>query len=106
MNKLLAIIKREYVQRVRSRMFLFTTILGPVMLIVFAVVPSLIFNIKAGGDTRIAVIDQTERLYDRVKSSILRDELETLDSEPSTDAPTIRKIGPEAKNSGIDAVKS
>jgi len=84
MNKLLAIIKREYVQRVRSRMFLFTTILGPVMLLVFAVVPSLIFNIKAGGDTRIAAIDQTGRLYDRVSSSVLKDEIEMPPSAPST----------------------
>src|SRR6266436_136436 len=106
MNKLLAIIKREYVQRVRSRMFLFTTILGPVMLIVFAVVPSLIFNIKAGGDTRIAVIDQTGRLYDRVSSSVLKDEIETASPAPSTNDVMLRKIGPEAKNSSIDALKA
>src|SRR6266404_8176857 len=105
MNKLLAIIKREYVQRVRSRMFLFTTILGPMMLVVFAVVPSLIFNIKAGGDTRIAVVDQTGRLYDRVSSSVLKDEIETPPPAPSTDDVMLRKIGPEAKNSSIGALK-
>jgi len=106
MNKLLAIIKREYVQRVRSRMFLFTTILGPMMLVVFAVVPSLIFNIKAGGDTRIAVLDQTGKLYDRVSSSVLKDEIETPPPAPSTDDVMLRKIGPEAKNSSIDALKA
>ena len=53
MDKLLAIIKREYIQRVRSRMFLVWTILGPLMLVFFSVVPAMVFGIKAGEPTRL-----------------------------------------------------
>ena len=72
MNKLLAIIKREYLQRVRSRMFLVVTILGPLIVIGFGVVPRLIFNLKSGGPFRIAVVDETGRMYERVRDAIER----------------------------------
>jgi ABC-2 type transport system permease protein len=72
MNKFLAIVKREYLQRVRSKLFIVMTILGPVLLAVFTVVPTLLFSIKTG-DTRVAIIDQTEgaRLYGSVRNSLL-----------------------------------
>ncbi len=59
MTKFLAVMKREYLYRVRSKMFVFMTILGPVMLFVFTIVPGLLFSIKAG-DTRLAIVDLTE----------------------------------------------
>ncbi|MGA9997348.1 MAG: ABC transporter permease [Pyrinomonadaceae bacterium] len=74
MNKFLAVIKREYVQRVRSKMFIVMTVLGPLMMVVFTVVPALIFGIKAGGPTRVAVVDLSGRMYERVRDSLLRDE--------------------------------
>lgn len=76
MRKFLAVVKREYVQRVRSRMFVALTILGPLLLILFAVVPGLLFSLKAGGATRLAIIDQTPeaKLYERLKSALSEDE--------------------------------
>lgn len=70
MNKLLAIIRREYVQRVRSRMFLVWTILGPLMLVFFSVVPALVFGIKAGDPVRVAVVDETGKMYERVRAAL------------------------------------
>jgi len=32
MRKLFAVVKREYIQRVRSRMFILVTVLGPVVI--------------------------------------------------------------------------
>jgi len=74
MNKFLAVVKREYVQRVRTKFFVIMTILGPLMLVVFTIVPGLLFSMKAGGDTRIAVLDQTEgvKLYDSIRNSLLK----------------------------------
>jgi ABC-2 type transport system permease protein len=73
MNKLLAVIKREYLQRVRTKFFVIMTILGPLMLVVFTIVPGLLFSLKSG-DTRIAIIDQTEsaRLYVPVRNALVR----------------------------------
>ena len=73
MRKFLAVVKREYVQRVRTKFFVIATILGPVMMAGFAVVPMLMFGIKAGGPTRLAVIDQTGKMYARVARELTRD---------------------------------
>lgn len=72
MTKFLAVIKREYLIRVRTKMFFVMTILGPVIIVLFTVVPALIAQIKVG-TTRIAIIDQTgnSSMYGRVRDSIL-----------------------------------
>ena len=79
MTKFWAVVKREYLTRVRTKMFVVFTILGPVMIVLFTVVPALIASIKVG-QTRIAVIDQTEgaRMYERVRQSILNDKDEDV----------------------------
>ena len=72
MNKFLAVIKREYLTRVRTKFFVIMTVLGPVMLAVFTVVPGLLFSIKTG-ETRLAIIDQTEgkKLYSSIRQALL-----------------------------------
>ncbi|MDQ6652016.1 MAG: ABC transporter permease [Acidobacteriota bacterium] len=78
MNKFLAVVKREYIQRVRTKFFVVMTVLGPLMLVVFTIVPGLLFSIKAGGDTRIAIVDQTDgmKLSDPFRDSLLKDDRE------------------------------
>lgn len=73
MTKFLAVVKREYMTRVRTKMFIVFTILGPVMIFLFTVGPALIAGIKPSA-TRIAVIDRTEggKMYGRVRDSILK----------------------------------
>ena len=70
MTKFRAVVKREYVQRVRSRMFVIVTIGAPLMFALFTVVPILIAGIKAGGPTRVAVVDQSGRMFARVSDSL------------------------------------
>ncbi len=70
MKKLFAVVKREYVQRVRTKFFVIATILGPILMAGFTVVPALMFGIRAGGPTRLAVVDQTGRMYARVSKEI------------------------------------
>ena len=82
MSKFLAIVKREYVQRVRTKLFVLMTLLGPVLLMVFTVVPTLLMGIKAG-DTRLAVLDQTS---DAKLFASVRDALMKPDRNPDTGA--------------------
>ena len=53
MRKFLAVVRREYTQRVRAKMFIVVTVLAPVVISGFAVAPALIFSIKTGGPVRI-----------------------------------------------------
>lgn len=71
MRKFLAVVKREYLQRVRSKMFITATILGPLVMSLFGVVPALIFSINAGEPLKIAVVDQTGKLYSRVRKATM-----------------------------------
>jgi len=87
MRKLLAVVKREYIQRVRTKFFVVATILGPVLMAAFTIVPALMFSIKAGGPTRLAIVDQTGRMYGRVVKELtsgkeLREDNATTDPEP------------------------
>jgi len=70
MRKFLAVVKREYIQRVRSRMFVVITVLGPVVISFFGIAPALIFSIQAGGPLKVAVVDQTGKLYRHFYDSV------------------------------------
>lgn len=72
MTKFWAVVKREYLTRVRTKMFIVFTVLGPVMIGLFTVVPAYIASIKPSA-TRIAIVDQTEggKMYARVERAIL-----------------------------------
>ncbi len=71
MRKFLAVVKREYVQRVRTKFFVIATILGPVMLAAFTILPPLMSGIKAGGPMRLAIVDQTGKMYERVARELI-----------------------------------
>lgn len=92
MDKLLAIIKREYVQRVRSRMFVVWTILGPLMLVFFSVVPALVFGIKAGEATRIAVVDESGKMYDRIHDALMDESGVGKDAEEASESDPVKNI--------------
>src|SRR3990172_5790601 len=70
MKKFLAVVKREYLQRVRSKLFIIATVLGPLVMSLFGVVPALIFSIKAGEPIKLAVVDQTGRIYARLDEAL------------------------------------
>jgi len=100
MKKLFAVVKREYVQRVRTKFFVIATILGPVLMGAFTVVPALMFGMKSGGPTRVVIIDQTGKLYARVAR-----ELQTGRERPSkreTPRPPLQPaVGPGASREQI-----
>jgi ABC-2 type transport system permease protein len=61
MNKMFAVIKREYLQAVRKKMFIFMTIFFPVLMATVFTVP-MIMMAKGMGSKRVAVIDGTGAL--------------------------------------------
>ena len=74
MTKFLAIVKREYVARVRARMFVVTTVLLPVAIALFGVAPALVMSIQSGTPLRVAVVDQTGKLFGRLQGSLQKQE--------------------------------
>jgi ABC-2 type transport system permease protein len=56
-DKVWAVIRREFVERVRTRWFLISTILGPVFMIVVTVLPAVLAG-SGGGARNIALLDE------------------------------------------------
>lgn len=96
MRKFLAVVKREYVQRVRAKMFVLMTIGVPLLMSFFGIVPALIFRIRAGGPVRIAVVDQTGKLYRNLEKAI------TGDAQPAS-TPDVTAVGNANVDNAIDS---
>jgi ABC-2 type transport system permease protein len=60
-GKLLAIVRREYLERVRTRSFVIATVLGPVLMAAMMIVP-MIMATRSGKPLRVAVLDTTGSL--------------------------------------------
>jgi ABC-2 type transport system permease protein len=71
MNKVLIIIKREYLVRVRSRAFLIGTIVTPILLLGLTLLP-FFFATRGGGVRRVTVLDQSgdPDLFDAINRSL------------------------------------
>ena len=81
MKKFLAVVKREYIARVRTKMFIVSTILLPVVMSLFGIVPALILNIDAGSAVRVAVVDQSGKIYPELQQALANEEQD--EQEPS-----------------------
>jgi ABC-2 type transport system permease protein len=91
MTKFLAIVKREYIARVRAKMFIVSTILLPAVMSLFGIVPAIIFSIQTP-PLRVAVVDQTGKLFAELKRS-----LEGDSSDPQSDNTNqLRRLPPRS----------
>jgi ABC-2 type transport system permease protein len=66
------IVRREYLERVRSKAFLVSTFLGPVLVAGFMLLPSILMERQRGKALRIAVVDATGTLRDGVEQELRR----------------------------------
>ncbi|MBC8488040.1 MAG: ABC transporter permease [Bacteroidetes bacterium] len=68
MNKIILIIKREYLTRVKKRSFIIMTILGPILMAALFIVPVYIAELE--GETKlVGIIDETGLFYDKFRST-------------------------------------
>jgi ABC-2 type transport system permease protein len=74
MRKFLTVVKREYLQRVRAKMFIVSTVLLPLVMSLFGIVPAVILSIDAGSPMRLAVVDQTGKMYDHLNQALFGEE--------------------------------
>ena len=74
MTKFLAVVKREYLKRVRAKSFIVATILGPVLMIAFMALPVLIALLGTSEPMRLAIVDGHGKMYERMRESLLRRE--------------------------------
>lgn len=75
MKKFLTVVKREYIQRVRAKMFIVSTILLPLVMSLFGIVPAIILSIKTP-PLRVAVVDRTGKMFGQLRQSLDNDQSE------------------------------
>ena len=105
MEKLLLIIKREYLTRVVRRSFILATILTPLGFALFFVVAGFILQYESDDAKRIAIIDEGNLLRDRIKDErniyfkfvdveldILRDNFDQFDYDGILVIPPLRNL--------------
>ncbi len=72
MHKVWAVIRREFVERVRNKWFLISTVLGPIFMIGLGVLPALLMT-KSGRVSRIVIVDaSTGTLAERMRTQLTR----------------------------------
>lgn len=69
MNKLWLIIKREYLSRVKTKSFILTTLLGPLMLGLFIVIVGFIFSYQGDNTREIVILDEANMLDRKLKDT-------------------------------------
>jgi ABC-2 type transport system permease protein len=72
MMRMAIVARREYVERVRSRAFLVSTIVGPLLLVGFMIGPSLLMARQRGKPLRVTVVDATGRMRAAVEEALAR----------------------------------
>lgn len=111
MNRLLAVIRREYVEAVRTRSFAISTILVPVLMGAMMLLPALLARSTPDEVLRVAVADRTGVLFEGLEREMAtskeddflkdgRRRYELLKVDPTVEGAP----GPALKSSGADAL--
>lgn len=69
MDKILLIIKREYLSRVRKKSFLIMTIVGPILMAALMIVPVVINQMEDNEEKIIAVLDSSHIFFNKIPDS-------------------------------------
>lgn len=96
MRKILSVIKREYIQIVRTKGFIIGTILGPVFMLALIVVPIIVSSASVEKQETIGVVDLTNEIFMeldkkldhrdyRLKDGFRRYVLEKFEPSPGTE---------------------
>ncbi|MDH5589483.1 MAG: ABC transporter permease [Gemmatimonadota bacterium] len=59
MNNVRAVVRREYLQRVRSKWFIFATVVAPLLMMGMVLLPIYFANRNAGAEQRLVLVDAT-----------------------------------------------
>ena len=70
MSRLRAVVRREFLERVRSKIFLIGTFVGPLLMLGLFLLPVLVMSKSRGQPLRLAIVDLTGALEPRVREAL------------------------------------
>lgn len=87
-SKIGIVIEREYLERVKKKSFIFTTILMPVLMLVLMALPAMLVAFVDKSETTILVVDNSNSVADKLVSS---DEVKFVKAEDITVDSALRR---------------
>jgi ABC-2 type transport system permease protein len=90
MSRLFAVVRREYLERVRTKAFVIGTLLGPVLMAGLMIGPALLASKQLGKPLKLAVLDASGALGSLVEAEVARREISGLkrfEVQPSGEGP-------------------
>ncbi len=104
MRNIWLIIQREYLERVRTKSFIITTILFPAMMLGFTVLPAKMASMKASGTRHIAVVSENAEFANAVKQQLesRKDSKFTVDVVTDPSDATRAKLKNDVASSTLD----
>jgi ABC-2 type transport system permease protein len=70
MRKILSVIKREYLQIVRTKGFIIGTVLGPVLMVSFIIIPVLVSVVSVDKQEKIGVVDLSGQVFSELEQKL------------------------------------
>jgi len=70
MRRMKAVVKREYLTRVRKRTFIISTLAMPLIILAVTGLPILLMSLKSEKPKEISIIDQTDKLFPGLKAAL------------------------------------
>jgi len=75
MNKILLILQREYLQIVKTKLFIISTLLTPVFMVAIMVIPMLLMQFRTGKPEKIAIVDNSDlMIYEELNEKLNSEE--------------------------------
>lgn len=107
LRNIVLIIRREYLQRVRTKAFIFSTLLIPAMMLGFSVLPSVFMNMSLKGEHRVAVASDDPQLTQMFQQQLTRESKGTgttykITIDPEADGKARDRLNAETTNKKID----
>ena len=108
MSRIWPVVRREYVERVRSKAFLIVTLLAPVLMGAFVILPGVLMEKQRGRALRIAVVDETGVLKEGVERALAnqkadgRERFEIRKAEGGTAATELSALREEVLEGRLD----
>jgi ABC-2 type transport system permease protein len=70
MSKVLTVIRKEYLERVRSKAFLIGTLLGPLFMAAIILGPAMLTRVTASQERTVAVLDRQGQVFDLLAATL------------------------------------
>jgi ABC-type Na+ efflux pump permease subunit len=95
------IIRREYLERIRSKAFIIMTLLMPVFMASTILIPAMLSDMKSGGTRHLVLVASNPEIAEAVKQQLMAPQQQNTEAEnaKSDGASRIRKCRPRTMRS-------